>query len=246
MNNKYILVLVEGEKTEINFFNNISNVFFKQNHNIEIIPFKCNIYKLYKHIESYNFNIDLIDALLTTKNISNEEKNILINKRFFYKYLVFDFDIQHKFLDNDIKYKSLLKMKEYFSNESENGLLFLNYPMFESIKVELSNPPLKYFYSNKNEYKKHINEKINININNLVYDEILNLIRKSIIIGNYIVKRQFHIPKYEDLQDIIFHNKILIHQISCFKNYKCVYQLNTSILFLISYFGEKLFNKIKS
>ena len=82
MNNKYILVLVEGEKTEINFFNNISNVFFKQNHIIEIIPFKCNIYKLYKHIESYNFNIDLIDALLTTKNISNEEKTFSLIKGF--------------------------------------------------------------------------------------------------------------------------------------------------------------------
>ena len=111
---KNILLLVEGERTECDFFNKMGEIMFG-GVNIKIISFKCNIYSLYKFMEEYEFNIDLIKALTLKKNLLKEEEIEFIKEnKFFMKFLIFDFDFQEKYISDSDKVIRLQKMRSFF------------------------------------------------------------------------------------------------------------------------------------
>ena len=123
---EHILFVFEGEKTEYAFYEAL------QNHNLslktkdrEILStFKADIYQLYKKIIEDDAEIFPILKMRdkTLENLSEDNVSSI--------FLFFDFDC-HATNASDDKIQELL---EFFNNETENGKIFISYPMVEAFK----------------------------------------------------------------------------------------------------------------
>ena len=135
---KKILLLVEGEKTEVELFKMAFEV-YKLDMNYEIYPYRTNIYDLYERMFLGNeTDLNVLDLLgiLREKDSGNQ----LLSQDFSDILLVFDYEPQ----DNRFSVDRINLMLKYFNESTDNGKLFINYPMFESFKHLISNPDPEY------------------------------------------------------------------------------------------------------
>lgn len=122
-----ILVLVEGEKTDVKLMRHLLNVYGIDN-NHEIVSYNTNIYTLYNEMFSDNDpeSFDILQILRTHEN--NIEKKKLFDAYYSDILLIFDLDPQ----DTQFSPEKILRMMEYFVESSDMGKLYINYPMVES------------------------------------------------------------------------------------------------------------------
>lgn len=146
-----ILFVFEGEKREPLLFDSIQKLFFPQDNNQIVCSFGNNIYELYRQIE--NMKIDGRDfsdiVSILKENLKgrkdNPLENIQTSDEFSEIYLFFDYDFQEdKFSLRDIN-EIVKKMIELFDNETENGKLYINYPMVESLLYTKQLPDKNYY-----------------------------------------------------------------------------------------------------
>lgn len=136
MNKENILFIVEGESREINIVDNIRNVFFCKSQ-IKIIPIPAgkNIYMLWKQLSDDNYETDILevlkeDLLIDTRDIEGMERD-----DFSEVYLFFDYDGHQNNISGEILPESILAaMLSTFNNETENGKLYISYPMVEALR----------------------------------------------------------------------------------------------------------------
>lgn len=77
--------------------------------------------------------VTVIKRKLNSNNKNSISDEVSIND-FSEVYLFFDYDFQNKNLKLESLNKQLHEMLDFFSDETENGKLYVNYPMIESIK----------------------------------------------------------------------------------------------------------------
>lgn len=132
----YKAIIVEGEEREPRILKNLQSIFFK-NDNIEIItlPAGKSIYMLWKQMESDDFETDIIEVL---RESSPEIERILEGKGredFSEVFLFFDYDGHQTNLPNDDKAVDVIEQMLFrFDNETENGKLYISYPMVEALR----------------------------------------------------------------------------------------------------------------
>ena len=130
MAKKKILVIAEGPADKT-FIKKLFELYLGAE--VYVVCFRTNIYQLYDSYESYRQpyeNLDLQNVLLETMGHrlnSNDKKN-LQDTGYSETILIFDFD------PHDPKYseEKILKLINHFSDSSDYGRLFINYPMLES------------------------------------------------------------------------------------------------------------------
>lgn len=126
---KKILVVTEGERQEFRLVQRLKDVYLPQEI-VEIVPYRNNIYNLYKKLSDYcddDFSsLDFVNVLLETEQ--DFEKKQLLSQKFTDILLIFDFERQADNFD----FGKLKKLMEFFRESTENGRLYINYPMFES------------------------------------------------------------------------------------------------------------------
>ncbi len=131
----YKVFIVEGEAREPLIIDNISKVFFAHK-NIKIItlPAGQNIYMLWKKLKEDNFDTDIIEVLREEHTEIAEQLIGLGRDDFSEVYLFFDYDGHQNNLsihdDGDV----LEQMLQSFDNETENGKLYISYPMVEALR----------------------------------------------------------------------------------------------------------------
>ncbi len=122
-----ILILVEGAKTDFRLMEHLLHIYGIDN-NHEIVPYNTNIYVLYQEMfaEGDPSSIDLLQML------KEREKDPAKKKIFDVRYsdiiLIFDFEPQDPQFSGD----KILDMMQYFTESSDMGKLYLNYPMVEA------------------------------------------------------------------------------------------------------------------
>lgn len=126
-----VLILFEG-KTDRKLFSTLRNfgTFSSLLDEDAYVPvlLRTSIYELYEPlIESGEY--DSLLVYLYSKHLLEPPENVRPSDMFPLVYLVFDFDPRYH-LYNEEKIRAL---QEYFSDETRNGLLYLNYPMVESL-----------------------------------------------------------------------------------------------------------------
>jgi len=129
MNNKKakILILVEGAKTEPILMNKILNYYGICNRH-QIVSYNTGIYDLYRKM-FYENEPDSLDLLQVLKEHEKDEaKKAIFNDHYSDIILIFDLDPQAPDYSPDI----ITKMANYFTESSDTGKLYLNYPMVES------------------------------------------------------------------------------------------------------------------
>lgn len=140
-----ILFVFEGAD-EKSLFNTLLSLYFPKDVEKAICLYKNNIYNLYKEIKGFDGAGDLVSIL--ADRYRNQEDNPFENRKrsdFSEIYLFFDYDFQNKNIPlKEINFQ-LNKMLEFFSDETDNGKLYVNYPMIESIRYTQKLPDKDYF-----------------------------------------------------------------------------------------------------
>ncbi len=131
-----ILFVFEGKKREPMLFKALQKLFFREEQHI-LCSYGNNIYQLYKDLKmDEEDSLNLVSLLMEREKDSEESTFSAVNSTDDISeiYLFFDYDFQNKNLASDEIDQMLTDMLEYFSDETGNGKLYINYPMIESIR----------------------------------------------------------------------------------------------------------------
>lgn len=143
MKNK-ILFIVEGNKTEPNVLKHLVNTLGIESS--QLYSYNTNIYSLYNKLKNTFDDDDEYDLLSFLIELEEEKKNQnkvpddivnLSRKEVSEIYLLFDSDTHHSEEYNEIptieNFGKLNDLIEMFNDETENGKIYISYPMVESL-----------------------------------------------------------------------------------------------------------------
>ncbi len=135
-----ILFVFEGTKAEPIVFDSIEKLFLSGE---ELRTVKCgfDLPTLYSRLKKYGE--DLFRSLPLKENGIVIPEGKRVDTLFSQVFLFFDYDFQNS-IGLDKLNIILDEMLEYFSDETENGKLYINYPMVESLKYTKELPDSQY------------------------------------------------------------------------------------------------------
>ena len=138
-----ILFVFEGKKRETDIFRTLEYLYFPKGQAI-VCSFGNNIYELYRQLIELGEAGDLI-SLLRERNKGNPDSPFGEDTKssdFSEVYLFFDYDFQNRNLSLEQMNKQISEMLALFQDETDNGKLYINYPMIEAIRYtkELPDP----------------------------------------------------------------------------------------------------------
>lgn len=257
-NNELHLFVLEGYGAEPQYLEKLEQNFFGRKISVKCV-FDAEIYQLYEHLQKDEFAVDIVNVL-KERNPKNAEILKEYNRDSFAGvYLFFDYDAHSTLADDD----KVIEMLEYFDNETENGCLYLSYPMVEAIRhfrdlesfkdlvakckrsksLETMKCPNKLTCEdidsclNEDHYKalsaKEGNAQLT-NINKYTCDVWKTLIRANAFKLNYLVNDIYGMPEYYISQKQIFEKQQSKHIMqSCPK----VAVLSAFPLYVLDYYG---------
>jgi hypothetical protein len=134
----YMAFVVEGEAREPDIINSIRNSFFKnKNYKVITLPAGQNIYMLWKRMKDDDFETDLIEVVREYNDVLDKLLGGISRDDFSEVYLFFDLDRQQDNLsteDGENAETIIDEMLATFDNETENGKLYISYPMSEALR----------------------------------------------------------------------------------------------------------------
>ena len=122
-------------------------MFFPRSNDQVLCTFCSSIYTFFKRLkDDYDGYGDVVDVLKSEKEKVDPNNEIFKYKSadFAAIYLFFDYDFYRG--DIDTKNAQIIELLQYFNEETENGKLFISYPMVESIQYTKELPD-KQFYT---------------------------------------------------------------------------------------------------
>ena len=140
-----ILFVFEGDEREPRLYRTLERLYFpKENDNI-ICSFGNNIYDLYNELLEYNAGGDIVSIM--RERLADRGDSTLDGIRssdISQIFLFFDYDFQNTQLSLDEINRRVTKMLSLFDDETDNGKLYINYPMIESIRYTKELPDEEY------------------------------------------------------------------------------------------------------
>lgn len=228
----HILFVFEGSVTEQEVFDHLKSLFTGNKESSVLIAYHCGeIYSLYHKMKN-DPDLDLIGILqeIPGKNQSLAE---ISRRQISEIYLFFDYD-GHAPAADDAKLKEQLK---HFDNETENGKLFISYPMVEAIRHIKDGVDFKDVTAKKNlgkSYKHVVNSKSSLpTIKNLGNDDWKRIVSEHCKKLNYLMHGDFVFPARREEQIDIFEQQLTNH----ITPHDKVAILSAFPIFLLDYYG---------
>lgn len=125
----YILIVVEGLRAEPQIIKSLRKHYFDKNVIIEAV-YGTVLYHLYAKLFSNGILDEDLDFLQILKENCSSISDNLNRQNVSEIYLFFDHD-GHA---TNASHKKILEMLKYFDNETENGKLYVSYPMVEALR----------------------------------------------------------------------------------------------------------------
>lgn len=125
-----ILFVFEGAKTEVLIKNALQKYFKEIGDNI-VFSYGNNIYNLYKDAKQNGLDI--------TRMIAEKKTDFKPNK-ISETYLFFDYDFHNNSTSLDESNECIKEMLDFFNDETQNGKLYISYPMVEAIRYTKTLP----------------------------------------------------------------------------------------------------------
>lgn len=137
-----ILFVFEGSVAEPQIFESMNKLYFSQEE-VKIVCCKYDLPTLYSHLVKCEY--DLFRSLPLKENGIIIPENKRIDTLFSQIFLFFDYDFQHH---GGLEYVNniLDEMLDFFDDETENGKLYINYPMVESLKYTKQMPDNDFYH----------------------------------------------------------------------------------------------------
>lgn len=241
-----ILLIVEGENTEVDLFKKVGGLFLANGKEFKFFSYNTNMYKLYLQLKKDGGFTDIIGVLKEKAPKSCD--NSVLNNNFSEIYLIFDSDFQ----DNNYSDYKIKKMVDFFDDEYEKGKLYVNYPMIESYRHHDNFNLNKYLFNEvemdgltSESYKKLVDtygSRKSLNSYNVTTFNRLQYI--NLYKAEFLVKGNKRFPTYNEYINELTQNAILTKELELKKS-GFVSPLNTSLFLLINILGEKYYKKIK-
>ena len=269
-----ILFIFEG-KDDKTYFESVKRLFFPEKSETFVCTYNSNIYSLYSKLKDHDalngkLEVDTVSVFKeilaekgdnTLKDIREDEVSEI--------YLFFDYDFQEKSRTLEENNKRLSEMLDYFTDETNNGKLYINYPMVESLRYTKELPDNDYWrYTvtrqkcQEDSFKRQVHE-FSFYKSNLEYlvltikpadDETkihqkastakrnwLHLVTMNTSKANYICNDKNELPEEVNSQKEIYHNQLTKYV----DTEECkVAILNAFPIFLFDYFGKKIISDI--
>ena len=244
---KHIAFVYEGEKTEKALIERMQTLFFQDIANVLIFSFSAcgNIYMIWNKLRENEFEIDVIDAI---REISPKARELLEGysaRDFSEIYLFFDYDAHNDNLPQVYRNTDVVEeLLHTFDNETENGKLYISYPMIESLReMSTEQEDYKSFYVPIEliHYKQYVSEEMEFqNFSHLTYGQWNTACRGSAKRANLIVSFRDEMPTYHHFLSELTQKKIYDAQRERFVKFnRMVGVLNSMPLFLLEYFDEE-------
>ena len=141
-----ILFVFEG-KDESYVFKTIEHLFFSKRRNRLICCFNQNIYELFRLMQESDFTEDIVSVIRDRRKFpeGNPLADIVDVTDISEVYLFFDYDFQNKNITLAEANRQVGELLNFFNNENENGKLYVNYPMLESLRCTGELPDNNYW-----------------------------------------------------------------------------------------------------
>ena len=140
MSKRDILVIVEGARIDFRLMEHLLGIYEidKRHH---IVSYSTNMYALYNSMfrDANPEDFDILTHL--REHEPNPDKKAIFDERFSDILLVFDFEPQ----DPQFSAEKIMKMTEYFTESTDMGKLYINYPMIEAFYHMKSIPDVDYY-----------------------------------------------------------------------------------------------------
>lgn len=139
MNKRLIAIIYEGEKAERQLVANLNQCFFSKFTQLKPIVFPAgeNIYMLWQQLKKDEFQTDVIEVLREYNSTAKKSLEGYSRDDFMEIYLFFDYDGHTNNIKGSIA-DAMEEMLDTFSDETDLGKLYINYPMVESIRDNLT------------------------------------------------------------------------------------------------------------
>ena len=124
-----ILFVFEGAEREPRIFKTLERLFFGKEERL-VCSFGNNIYELYRQLREFDGEGDIVSIL---RENNAQLPSGVKSSDFSEIYLFFDYDFQNTNLNLEEMNERLREMLELFDNETDNGKLYISYPMVESL-----------------------------------------------------------------------------------------------------------------
>jgi hypothetical protein len=124
-----ILFIFEGAEREPRIFKTLERLFFGKEERL-VCSFGNNIYELYRQLRAFDGEGDIVSIL---RENNAQLPSGVKSSDFSEIYLFFDYDFQNTNLNLEEMNGRLREMLELFDNETDNGKLYISYPMVESL-----------------------------------------------------------------------------------------------------------------
>lgn len=207
-----ILFVFEGERTEVELSDSLFPHFLADSENTIVrTAYRNHIYSLYRDMVSDDY-IDIVELLKE----DNESLREYSRDSFSQVFLFFDYDghVPDPGNDRDNQIKQLI---DFFSQETEQGKLFVSYPMVEAINCisnlddahELMERTVKieHFKPFKKFVKQMSDKRVKL-YSDISRAEWNALIRLHCYKANFIVRAEVDFPNTDDVsQDDIFESQ---------------------------------------
>lgn len=252
MSKQIILCVTEGgyKKSKINevsFINKYLKPKYLSKENIEFLCYGTNIYELFRELQNDEF---LDTYSIIQKNIKDPDIQPPTYDRddIAEIYLFFDLDnhaTQRKLISKDID--SISKMLDLFDNETDNGKLYISYPMFEAYKHPIQTQRISNLSIGAH-YKKNVasicDKKLE-QLNKLSIEQWNEYLFTHFRYINEFLHNSNSLPEQyivENFTQSFIYQKQLEEYI---EPNETVCVVSPFVLFLLDYLGNNLLNKLK-
>lgn len=137
MSNPVKLFIVEGEHRDYRFVNELTRCFFSRGkHDSRIInlPASQNLYMLYQKLAEDDFETDIVEILRDSVPSAKAILEGVCRQDIDEVFMFFDYDVHQNNIPEEVSPKSVLeKLIAFFDNETEQGKLYISYPMVEAL-----------------------------------------------------------------------------------------------------------------
>lgn len=140
-----ILFVFEGDEREPRLYRTLERLYFPRGNSNIVCSFGNNIYDLYNELQEYDGGGDVVS--LMRERLADRGDTALDGIRssdVSEIFLFFDYDFHNSQLTLDEINRRVKEMLTVFDDETDNGKLYINYPMIESIRYTKELPDEAY------------------------------------------------------------------------------------------------------
>ena len=240
-----ILFVVEGRNDEVKYINRLFNKCNKLQ-KYEIVPYKTNLHNLADKLVVDGKIDSTLDLRLVLKEMEvDESEKSKLSQDFSDIILVFDFEPQQ-----DVpRFDKIRVLLQFFDKSTENGKLYINYPMMQSYRhfAVLPDAGFKKLIVTKEDarhYKEIVGEISGFtNVDHHSYNLFVSIAYHHLLKINFILNGKYELPDKNFVYNLSQVDLFDI-QLRLLNEKGYIYVVNTFALFIIEYNASEFYKQI--